>query len=76
MDDEIKSLQTLISDKEFKNFKTFETAFVESNSSVEKLAASLATYNMLQGDTNRTIRSTEVKKIKEWQMIISILNKD
>ena len=39
MDDEIKSLQTeLISDKEFQKLQnTFETAFVESNSSVEEL---------------------------------------
>ena len=62
MDDEIKSLQTeLISDKEFQKLQnTFETAFVESNSSVEGIAASLATYNMLQGDTNRINQQLDI----------------
>lgn len=54
MDDEIKKLQTdLISDKEYQKLQNqFETAYVESNSSVEGIASSLATYYMLQGDTN------------------------
>jgi predicted Zn-dependent peptidase len=55
MDDEIKTLQTeLISDREFQKLQnSFETSYVQANSSVEGIAASLATYNMLQGDTNR-----------------------
>lgn len=55
MDDEIKRLQTeLISDKEYQKLQNqFETSYVEVNSSVEGIASSLATYHMLQGDTNR-----------------------
>ena len=55
MDDEIKTLQTeLITDREFQKLQnSFETSYVQANSSVEGIAASLATYNMLQGDTNR-----------------------
>ena len=55
MDDEIKTLQTeLISDREFQKLQnSFETNYVQANSSVEGIAASLATYYMLQGDTNR-----------------------
>ena len=62
MDDEIKSLQTeLISDKEFQKLQnTFETAFVESNSSVEGIASSLATYNMLQGNTDRINQQLDI----------------
>jgi predicted Zn-dependent peptidase len=54
MNEEIKKLQTeLISDREFQKLQnTFETQFVSSNSSVEGIAASLATYNMLKGDTS------------------------
>ena len=55
MDDEIERLQTeLISDKEYQKLQNqFETSYVEVNSSVEGIAGSLATYHMLQGDTNR-----------------------
>lgn len=54
MNEEIEKLQTeLISDREFQKLQnTFETQFVSSNSSVEGIAASLATYNMLKGDTS------------------------
>lgn len=55
MNDEIERLQTeLISDKEYQKLQNqFETSYVEVNSSVEGIAGSLATYHMLQGDTNR-----------------------
>ena len=55
MDEEIKRLQTeLISDKEYQKLQNqFETNYVEANSRVQGIASSLATYYMLQGDTNR-----------------------
>jgi len=56
MDEEISKLQTtLISEKEYQKLKNqFETRFVNSNSSVEGIASSLATYYMLHGgDTNK-----------------------
>ncbi|MGB3590951.1 MAG: insulinase family protein [Nonlabens sp.] len=54
MDEEIVKLQTeLISEREYqKLLNQFEAQFASSNSRVEGIAASLATYNMLQGDTN------------------------
>ena len=53
-DEEIKKLQTeLISEREYEKLQnTFENRFVNSNSSVEGIASSLATYHMLYGDTN------------------------
>jgi len=74
MDEEIQRLQTeLISDKEYQKLQNqFETAFVESNSSVEGIAGSLATYYMLQGDTDRintqldiyrTITKEDIKRV-------------
>lgn len=54
MDEEIAKLQNnLISEREFNKLRnTFETQYVSSNSSVEGIASSLATYNMLKGDTS------------------------
>ena len=43
----------LISEKDFQKLKNqFENNFVNSNSSVEGIASSLATFNVLYGDTN------------------------
>lgn len=55
MDEEIKKLQTeLISEREYEKLRNqFETRYVSANSSVEGIASSLATYNMLKGGTNR-----------------------
>lgn len=54
IDEEIKKLQTdLISEKEYQTLQNkFENRFVNSNSSIEGIASSLATYNMLYGNTN------------------------
>jgi zinc protease len=54
MDQEIKKLQSeLISEKEYQKLQNkFENNFVNSNSSVEGIASSLATYNMLYGNTD------------------------
>ncbi|MDP5078762.1 MAG: insulinase family protein [Nonlabens sp.] len=54
MDAEIKKLQTeLISEREFQKLRNqFEAQYVRSNSRVEGIASSLATYSMLKGDTS------------------------
>ncbi|SNR15616.1 M16 family metallopeptidase [Tenacibaculum jejuense] len=54
IDEEIVKIQNeLISEKDFQKLQNqFENRFVSSNSSVEGIASSLATYNMLYGDTN------------------------
>jgi predicted Zn-dependent peptidase len=54
IDEEIVKMQTeLISEKDFQKLKNqFENNFVNSNSSVEGIASSLATFNVLYGDTN------------------------
>ncbi|WP_438962678.1 insulinase family protein [Nonlabens sp.] len=74
MDEEIVKLQTeLISEREYQKLQNqFETRFVSSNSSVEGIAASLATYNMLKGDTElinkeldiyRSITREDIKRV-------------
>ena len=54
IDSEIKKLQTdLISEEDFQKLQNqFENQFVNANSSVQGIASSLATYNVLMGDTN------------------------
>lgn len=54
IDAEIKKLQTdLISTEDFQKLQNqFENQFVNSNSSVQGIASSLATNHMLKGDTN------------------------
>lgn len=54
IDAEVKKLQTeLISEKEYQKLQNImEDNFVNSNSSMAGIASSLATYNMLYGDTN------------------------
>ena len=54
IDEEIVKLQTeLISQREYEKLQNiFENRFVNSNSSIEGIAGSLATYNMMYGDTN------------------------
>ena len=51
---EIEKLQNeLISEREFQKLQNqFENNFVNSNSNIQGIAGSLATYYMLQGDTN------------------------
>ncbi|MDN3621024.1 pitrilysin family protein [Polaribacter undariae] len=61
IDEEIKKLQTeLISEKTYQKLQNqFENQFVNSNSSVEGIANSLARYNVLYGDTN--LINTEIE---------------
>ena len=61
MDEEIVKIQTdLISEKELQKLRNkFENQFVNSNSSVEGIAGSLARYYMLFGDSN--LINTEIE---------------
>ncbi|AXT57005.1 insulinase family protein [Aquimarina sp. AD1] len=62
MDSEIEKLQNeLISEREFKKLQNqFENNFVNSNSSIEGIANSLARYNMLYDDTNLINKEIEI----------------
>lgn len=61
IDVEVVKMQTdLISEKDYQKLQNqFENNFVNSNSSVEGIASSLATYNVLYGDTN--LINTEIE---------------
>ncbi|MCH2216571.1 MAG: insulinase family protein [Flavobacteriales bacterium] len=61
IDEEVAKIQTdLISEKAYQKLQNqFENRFVNSNSSVEGIANSLARYNMLYGDTN--LINTEIE---------------
>ncbi|NQY01303.1 MAG: insulinase family protein, partial [Flavobacteriaceae bacterium] len=61
IDEEVAKMQTdLISEKAYQKLQNqFENRFVNSNSSVEGIANSLARYNMLYGDTN--LINTEIE---------------
>lgn len=74
VDEEIVKMQNeLISEKDFQKLQNqFENNFVNSNSSVEGIANSLARYNVLYGDTNlinseieifRSITREEIKEV-------------
>ena len=62
MDNEIEKLQNeLISEREFKKLQNqFENNFVNSNSSIEGIANSLARYNMLYDDTSLINKEIEI----------------
>lgn len=62
MDEEIVKLQTeLISEREYQKLQNqFEAQYVSSNSRVEGIAASLARYNMLMGDTSMINKELDV----------------
>ncbi|KQC32234.1 peptidase M16 [Nonlabens sp. YIK11] len=64
MDEEIKKLQTtLITEREYQKLQNqFEAQYINSNSRVQGIASSLATYNMLQGDTDRINKELEIYK--------------
>ncbi|PQJ20270.1 MULTISPECIES: insulinase family protein [Nonlabens] len=64
MDEEIKKLQTeLISEKELKKLKNqFEARYVQSNSRVEGIASSLATYYMLKGGADKINKELDIYK--------------
>lgn len=74
IDEEIVKLQTnLISEREFEKLQnTFENRFVNANSSVAGIASSLATYNMLYGNTDlineeidiyRSVTREDIKRV-------------
>jgi zinc protease len=74
MEEEIAAVrETLISESDYQKLQNkFENQFVNSNSSVEGIAGSLATYHMLYGDTSlinkeievyRSITREEIKKV-------------
>lgn len=62
IDEEILKLQTeLISEKEYQKLQNnFENRFVNSNSSIQGIASSLATYNMLYGNTDLINKEIEI----------------
>lgn len=64
MDEEIDKLQKeLISEKEYQKLQNkFENRFVNSNSSIQGIASSLATYNVLYGDTDLINEEIEIYK--------------
>ncbi|PVX51058.1 putative Zn-dependent peptidase [Balneicella halophila] len=74
IDAEIKKVQEeLISEKDFQKLQNIaESNFVQSNSSIQGIAASLVTYNVLYGDTNlinneidiyRNITREDIKRV-------------
>ncbi len=74
MDEEIDKLQNeLISEKEYQKLQNkFENRFVNSNSSIQGIASSLATYSVLYGDTDlineeidiyRNITREDIKRV-------------
>ncbi len=76
IDADIKKLQTeLISQEDYQKLQNqFENQFVNSNSSIQGIASSLATYNVLMGNTNlinkeidiyRSITREDLKKAAE-----------
>ena len=77
IDDEIKKLQTdLISEKDYQKLQNkFENNFVNSNSSVEGIASSLATYNVLYGDTNLINTEIDIYRSITREEIRDIANK-
>lgn len=62
IDAEVKKLQTnLISEDDFQKLQNqFENQFVNSNSSIQGIASSLATYHVLQGDANLINKEIEI----------------
>ena len=62
MDEEIEKLQTeLISEKEYQKLQNkFENRFVNSNSSIQGIASSLATYSVLYDDTDLINEEIEI----------------
>ena len=77
MDEEIVKLQTeLISEREFQKLQNqFEAQYVSSNSRVEGIAASLARYNMLLGDTSLINKELDVYRSITREDIKRVANK-
>lgn len=64
MDEEIEKVKTeLITEKEYQKLQNqFENQFVNSNSSIQGIASSLATYHVLYGDTELINKEIEIYK--------------
>ncbi len=77
MDDEIKKIQTeLISERDFQKIQNkLENQFVNSNSSVERIAGSLAQYYMLYGDTNLINNEIDIYRSLTREDIQKVANK-
>jgi predicted Zn-dependent peptidase len=77
MDEEIEKLQTeLISEREYQKLQNkFENRFVNSNSSIEGIASSLATYQMLYGNTNLINEEIEIYRSITREEIKEVANK-
>ena len=77
IDDEIKKLQTeLISEKDYEKLQNkFENNFVNSNSSVQGIANSLARYNVLYGDTNLINTEIDIYRSITREEIRTVANK-
>ena len=77
IDEEIVKLQTtLISEKEFQKLKNkFENQFVNSNSSIQGIANSLARYYMLYGDVNLINNEIDIYNSITREEIKAVANK-
>lgn len=77
MDDEINKIQTeLISENDYQKLQNkFENNFVNSNSSIQGIASSLATYNVLYGDTNLINTEIEIYRSITREEIKAVANK-
>lgn len=77
MDEEIDKLQNeLISEQEYQKLQNkFENRFVNSNSNVQGIAASLATYNMLYGDTDLINKEIDIYQSITREEIKEVANK-
>lgn len=77
MDEEIEKLKTeLISEKEYQKLQnTFENRFVNSNSSVQGIASSLATYHVLYGDVSLINNEIDIYKSITREEIMEVANK-
>lgn len=77
MDKEIDKLQNeLISEKEYQKLQNkFENRFVNSNSSIQGIASSLATYNMLYGNTELINKEIEIYRNITREDIKRVANK-
>lgn len=77
MDDEIKKIQTeLISERDYQKIQNkLENQFVNSNSSVERIAGSLAQYYMLYGNTNLINNEIDIYRSITREDIQNVANK-
>ena len=77
MDEEIAKLQTeLISENEYQKLQNkFENRFVNSNSSIQGIASSLATYHMLYGNVNLINDEIEIYRSITREDIKNVANK-